>query len=160
MVVNIIHQLKSGLLLIIIIIIIIMASLFSHQSIAKIYKWVDENGKTHYTQSPPPGDTQAEPLKLNTKVDTESAQKQLEDQKNKADDLQTERHKKAEVAQKKKELAAQKEARCQQAKASKASFERPRVNAVNDDGSRRIMGDEERLEGLTKAIKEVKEACD
>ena len=137
-----------------------MAVLYSHESMARVYKWVDENGKTHYTQSPPPGDTQAEQLKLNTKVDTESAQKQLEEQKNKADELQSKRYKKAEIAQKEKELAAKKEARCNQAKASKASFERPRVNAVNDDGSRRIMNEEERLEGLTKAIKEVKEACD
>mgnify|MGYP003624459369 FL=1 len=155
MLVNTRRQLKSGLLLMS----IIMASLFSHQSIAKIYKWVDENGKTHYTQSPPPGDTQSEQIKLNSKVDTESAQKQLEDQKNKADDLQSERHKKSEIAQKEKELAAKKEEWCERAKASKASFERPRVNAVNDDGSRRIMGDEERLEGLIKATKEVRDAC-
>ena len=133
--------------------------LFAQNSIAKMYKWVDEKGNTHYTQSPPPGDIQGEQLNLKSNVDTESAQKKVEDQKNKADELQSERHKKAEIAQKEKELAEQKEARCKQAKASKASFERPRVNAVNEDGSRRIMGDEERLEGLTKAIKEVNEAC-
>ena len=55
--------------------------------------------------------------------------------------------------------AAEKKARCEQAKKSQASFERPRVNAVNEDGSRRVMGEEERLESLEKAKKAVEEAC-
>lgn len=149
-------QLKSGLLAVV----IIFTSLFAGNGIAKMYKWVDENGDTHYTQNPPPGDIQAEELKLKKpKVDSNSALEKLDAQKNKADELQAERHKKAELAQKEKKLAEQKGARCEQAKASKASFERPRVNAVNEDGSRRIMGDEERLEGLKKATNEVSEAC-
>ena len=127
--------------------------------LARMYKWVDEDGNTHYTQSPPPGDIQAEEINPPPEVDTEAAQKQLEAQRKQADKLQTDREKRAELAEKEKKIAAEKEARCQAAKASQASFERPRVNYVDDDGSRRIMGEEERLAGLARAKEQVKEAC-
>ena len=133
--------------------------LWSQHSLARMYKWVDENGRTHYTQSPPPGDIEAKEIKGISKVDTESAQIQLEKQKEKADKLQDERHKRAEKEKKEEEKVAQLKARCEQAKLSQASFERPRVNMVNEDGSRSIMEEKQRLEGLEKAKKEVKEAC-
>ena len=126
---------------------------------AKMYKWVDEDGNTHYTQSPPPGGIQAEELSPPPAVNTESAQKKLESRVKKADELQAERYKKAELEEKQKQIAAEKELRCSSAKASQASFERPRVNMVNEDGSRRIMGEEERLAALEKAEAQVKDAC-
>ena len=33
---------------------IVFLSFLSMTSVAKVYKWVDEHGKTHYTQTPPP----------------------------------------------------------------------------------------------------------
>jgi glutaredoxin len=40
---------------------------FSVPSAADMYKWVDENGKTHYTDSPPPG---KKAKKLDLKINT------------------------------------------------------------------------------------------
>jgi len=34
---------------------LLLASLASGPSLADLYKWVDENGKVHYTDTPPPG---------------------------------------------------------------------------------------------------------
>lgn len=42
-----------------------------------IYKWTDENGQVHYTQTPPP-DRASEQLKGPPKVDTEAARQALE----------------------------------------------------------------------------------
>jgi uncharacterized protein DUF4124 len=138
---------------------IFLVSLYSNDSLARIYKWVDENGKTHYTQSPPPGDTESEQLEYGSKVDTDAAVKEMEDKKQKADNLQSERHKKAELAEKERKIAQQKEERCKQAKASLTSYQRPRVNRVNEDGSREVIGEEERLNSIENAEKQVEEAC-
>ncbi len=37
-------------------ILLLLALALSAPVAAKIYKWVDKDGKTHYTQSPPPKD--------------------------------------------------------------------------------------------------------
>ena len=49
--------------------------LVPQNSIARMYKWVDEDGNTQYTQSPPPGDIESEVIKPPPKVDTEAAEK-------------------------------------------------------------------------------------
>ena len=127
---------------------------------AKMYKWIDENGNTHYTQTPPSGDIQAIEISPPPRVDTSEAQKKLESQIEQADKYQSDRYKQLELEEKEQKLAADKEARCMSARASQASFERPRVNYVNEDGSRRIMEEEERLASLEKAKAQVKEACE
>lgn len=150
---------KSGQFIGVVIVVSMAMIAISNDSVARIYKWVDDNGKTHYTQSPPPGDIEAEEINISTKVDVESAQKELESQKEKADKLQAERQKQAEQDKKEKEKIAKQEARCKQAKLSLASYERPRVNYVDENGNRSVMEEEKRLEGLEKAKKEVSEAC-
>ena len=37
--------------------------LSSQLAVAEMYKWVDDEGNTHYTQSPPPGDVEKEIIK-------------------------------------------------------------------------------------------------
>ena len=43
---------------------LLLAAIMTNTSVlhAVTYKWVDEDGNTHYTQSPPPGDTKAETI--------------------------------------------------------------------------------------------------
>ena len=50
--------------------------LFSFSATAKMYKWVDENGATQYSSTPPVG-ADVQVIKPPPKVDSESAQKQL-----------------------------------------------------------------------------------
>ncbi|HKK16999.1 MAG TPA: DUF4124 domain-containing protein, partial [Gammaproteobacteria bacterium] len=52
---------------------ILLALLVSSNALAAMYKWVDENGEVHYTQTPPPGDIQAETIKPPPDVNTEKA---------------------------------------------------------------------------------------
>ena len=128
-------------------------------SLATAYKWVDEDGNTHYTQTPPPGDTPGEAINRPPRVDTEAAQGEIRALTERADKLQAARTEKAEQRQKKLAQEAERQARCQQARASRASYERPRVNEVMADGSRRVMGEEERQAGLRRAKDSVSQFC-
>ena len=128
-------------------------------SLATAYKWVDEDGNTHYTQTPPPGDTPGEAINRPPKVDTEAARSAIESLTERADKLQAERAEKAEQRQKKLAQEAERETLCQQARTSQASYERPRVNEVMADGSRRAMGEEERQAGLARAKDLVSKFC-
>ena len=129
-------------------------------SLATAYKWVDEDGNTHYTQTPPPGDTPSEAINRPLpKVDTEAAQSEIKSLTERANKLQAERDEKAEKRQKKIAQEAERATLCQQARTSQASYERPRVNEVMADGSRRIMGEEERQAGLARAKNLVSRFC-
>lgn len=128
-------------------------------SLATAYKWVDEDGNTHYTQTPPPGDTPGEAINRPPRVDTEAAQGEIKALTERADKLQAERAEKAEKRQKKLAQEAERATLCQQARASQASYERPRVNEVMADGSRRVMGEEERQAGLARAGTLVSKFC-
>lgn len=128
-------------------------------SLATAYKWVDEDGNTHYTQTPPPGDTPGEAINRPPRVDTEAAQGEIKALTERADKLQAARTEKAEQRQRKLAQEAERQARCQQARASQASYERPRVNEVMADGSRRVMGEEERQAGLARAKDSVSQFC-
>ena len=137
---------------------ILMACPLQH-SLATAYKWVDEDGNTHYTQTPPPGDTPGEAINRPPRVDTEAAQGKIKALTERADKLQAERVEKAEQRQKKLAQEAERATLCQQARASQASYERPRVNEVMADGSRRAMGEEERQAGLARAKTLVSKFC-
>ena len=128
-------------------------------SLATAYKWVDEDGNTHYTQTPPPGDTPGEAINRPPRVDTEAAQGTIKALTERADKLQAERAEKAEQRQKKLAQETERATLCQQARASRASYERPRVNEVMADGSRRVMGEEERQAGLARAKALVSKFC-
>jgi len=132
---------------------------FFINSQAEMYKWVDEQGNTHYTQSPPPGDINAEAIKPPPKVDTDGASKTLEQQKKTVNDLREKRITTAEEKQKAEEEAAEKESKCQQAKARLASYQRPRVNLKNPDGTLRVVAEEERQAEIKKSQEYVNKAC-
>lgn len=128
-------------------------------TLATAYKWVDEDGNTHYTQTPPPGDTPGEAINRPPKVDTEAARSAIKSLTERADKLQAERAEKAEQRRQQLAQEAEQATLCQQARASRASYERPRVNEVMADGSRRAMGEEERQAGLARARNLVSRFC-
>ena len=129
-------------------------------SLAMAYKWVDEDGNTHYTQTPPPGGTPSEAINRPLpKVDTKAAQSEIKSLTERANKLQAERDEKAEQRRQQLAQEAERATLCQQARTSQASYERPRVNEVMADGSRRAMGEEERQAGLARAKDLVSKFC-
>lgn len=136
----------------------ILLFLFSMNCFAAMYKWVDADGNVHYTQSPPTG-VESETIKPPPEVDTDNAIKQLEDQKKRADQYLEDKHKQKEEGQQAGAELAQKKALCEQAKARVASYERPRVNIVAEDGTRTRAPEETRLEELKKSKEDVDKYC-
>ncbi len=126
---------------------------------AGMYKWVDEEGNTHYTQSPPPDDIEAETIKPPPKVDTEGAVESLEKLEKKQEMTQKQRTREEEQEQEAEKTAAEIQQECNAAKHRLASYQRPRVNKVLPDGTRVIIPEEERQAEIQKSEELVKKAC-
>ena len=127
---------------------------------AAIYKWVDENGNVQYTETPPPADVKAETIQPPPQtVDTETATKQLTEQERQFEELRKQRlEQKGEGAKEAADLALQ-EKNCQMAQDRLASYARPRVKFVQEDGTRVTATEEERQEQIKKSEDLIKEFC-
>ncbi|GJM17707.1 MAG: hypothetical protein DHS20C13_30340 [Thermodesulfobacteriota bacterium] len=132
---------------------------FSSALTAKMYKWVDAKGNTHYTQSPPPDGVEGETITPPGKVDVEAAQKSLDQQRNKADSYAQERKEQSEEKAKQKAEMERKNKNCEISRSNVAKLERPRVTDEDDQGELYSVPEEERLERLKKAREQVKEHC-
>lgn len=137
----------------------ILLFLLSMNCFAVMYKWVDADGNVQYTQSPPPEGVESATIKPPPAVDTGNAIKQLENQKQRADQYLEDQDKQKEEKQTAGTELAQKKALCEQAKARVASYERPRVNIVAEDGTRTRAPEETRLEELKKSKEDVDKYC-
>lgn len=134
-------------------------SAFSSVSIAEMYKWVDEEGNTHYTQSPPPAGIKGSTIKPPSKVDSEHASKQLENRQKYVDDARANRHKLTDKKDEDRQSAEKSQAKCEQARARLASYQRPRVNLVDKDGNPNRATEEQRQAEIAKSRKLVSELC-
>ena len=138
---------------------IVFGILFSFGADAAMYKWTDEDGNTHYTESPPPEGIEGSTISPPPKVDVESAQKALEKQQKKVESYSEAREKRAEEqAKKEAELELDKK-NCEIARSNAASLERPRVNLQDEQGNVYKAPEEERLEKLQKAREDVTKYC-
>ena len=121
---------------------------------AAVYQWVDENGVTVYSQTPPlSGDAR----KITTQSVPENtvAKSKLHELRQKADDLREDRMLKKEDKAKEREEALRKKSNCEAA----------RQNLTNLQGlGRRLYGgkrltEEERQQKIEEAQKQIKENC-
>ena len=140
-------------------IIFIISFLFPLNCMAVMYKWVDEQGNTHYSQTPPNSDVEVKTIKPPPKVDTEAASKALEEQNKKVSELREKRLAEAEEQEKTDSEKAEKDKNCQQAKDRLASYQRPRVNLENSDGTIRTVSEEERQAEIKKSKEYIEKAC-
>lgn len=140
---------------------LLLAAIFSISAAvqAEMYKWVDADGNTHYTQSPPPPGIEGKTLKSPSKVNKDLADKQAESRQKYVDDARKKRNEVADKQKKETETAAAKKAKCDQAKSRLATYERPRVNLVDEDGKRTRATEERRQAELAKSRKLVAELC-
>ena len=130
-------------------------------SIAEMYKWVDENGNTHYSQSPPvSSDVNVETIAPLPPVDTSNAQQDLQQTVEKAKSLREERLVAKENKEKEENDKQQLKERCQQLKERLYSLQvRPRANKKDAEGNLVRMTEDERQEDITKTKTEIKEKC-
>ncbi len=126
---------------------------------AEMYKWIDAQGVTHYSQQKPPAGVDVSAVKAPPRVDTESAVRALEQkqqqfkERGEAEDL------KAAAAKKSQQEVALKKSNCEKAKARVTSMQRPRVNTVDAQGNSVRLGEDERQKRLEEAQKAAREHC-
>ncbi|MBF8270534.1 MAG: DUF4124 protein [Gammaproteobacteria bacterium] len=99
-------------------------------SAAEFYKWVDEDGNTVYSRTPPPGEIKADIVKAQVKADTETAAKALQDDVKRADELRETRNKKAEEQQLAQEEIALREENCRRSRTRLASYSVPQGRII------------------------------
>lgn len=128
-------------------------------SFAAMYKWVDAEGNVQYTQSPPPPGVEGETIQPPPSVDTDKAVEGLQDQQQRADEYLQNRQQQKQESGEKEQDQAQKDKLCEQAKARLASYERPRVNYVDADGTRKRASEEERQAEIKKSQEYIDKYC-
>ena len=126
---------------------------------AGLYKWVDADGHTHYSEFPPAGQ-QAEELKPPPPVDTNAAVEALKAQK---DALQRQREtadKAAQEAAKKQAEADQKKKQCESARRELDRLQNAqRIYTTDKDNNRVRLGEDQRQEQIKKTEKSIKHNC-
>lgn len=131
-------------------------------SMAKVYKWTDENGQLHYSDKPPKDITSEEVQNLPTKKHSPSEQSQTDldhyREQMKTDTTQTEAAKEKEAQRKHtQELDAQE---CEKAKARHEkliTFNRIRMEDKN--GELHYLTPEQKEEEIQKSNTTIKEFC-
>jgi len=131
------------------------------QGVAKTYKWVDDNGVTQYTATPPPaGDYKTIKDPAKPAVDPVKAQGELEERLKAFNKRQDEQSKEKAEATKKAEETATAKKNCEQAKKNLDVLQnRVRIRYTEKDGSLRFLGKEERKANIKRANEAIKSYC-
>lgn len=128
----------------------------------EIYKWVDEDGVTHYSQEPPPsGD--ATPVGVDAPPDeeVERERREMEETGERLEAQREERREAEEQAQKDAGEREQREQRCADMRSSlKKLTENRRLLVPDGEGDVRRMPEEERQERVAERRRQIEEKCD
>ena len=141
---------------------IITGNTISTNANAELYKWVDEDGNTHYSQSPPNTDASIEvtTIKPPPKIDASKSIKEQEERRKKLDDLVKNRKEKAEAESKEKEKLTLKEDNCKKARAKLGNNQNTgRIRAVDEEGNIVRATEEERQRRIKDAQEKVDKWC-
>ena len=129
---------------------------------ARMFKWVDADGNTHYTQTPPPEGIAKEDLNLpaSAKLDNTEAVKAFEDQQNKKQELAGENEKEQKLQDRSAEHTALKKENCRKARAKLENVQNTgRIRAVDEYGNIVRASEEERQRRITEAQENIKKWC-
>jgi hypothetical protein len=147
-------QKNSGILF------LFLGCIFSSIVYAEMYKWVDDEGNTYYSQSPPVDET-AEVIEPPPKIDTDSARDKLEKRREAfklADEAEA---KSEEEAQKKAEEEAIRKENCRISKSRLDSLQNSRrIRAVDEEGNITRATEEEHQSRIDKVKENIQKYCD
>lgn len=134
---------------------LILTALPLHAS-AKVYQWIDEDGKTVYSQTPPPSGSVRE-INTSPTVSTQSgsAQRKMDNLRQRAKDLQEDRELAKEKKAQQKEEQARKKKNCQIARDKHSKLQGLGRRLYN--GKR--LTEEERQQLMLEAQEKIKEYC-
>ena len=146
------------------IIVLAAALAFAPVALAQLYKYVDKDGKTVYSDQPPVNidskqlnaPARSAPAAAAAAAPVKSAVERDKDLENSREESR-ERQKKAADAEKK---SAEAEARCSQSKSAYATYaDGGRILKYNDKGEREYLGDAEIEQERARTRREMDEAC-
>ncbi len=131
-------------------------------AVSGVYRWVDENGKTHYGDRPPVAE-QAEEIKQKQASPPDSSPSQndsAETRQRLLERYQQEREEKQEAARKKREEAEKQKRLCERARKQLKYYESyPLLYEKLPDGERRYFSAEEKDQELKKLREAVQQWC-
>ncbi len=142
-------------------IVLVLACAVAPLAAAALYKYVDKDGKTVYSDTPPPG-VDAKPLNVIPSTGSgggaaSKAAVSLDKELEKGRALEKDREKKKETEEKNAKIAEQ---RCEQAKDNLRTYtDGGRLFRYNAKGEREFLSDEEIEAARVKAQKDVDESC-
>ena len=129
----------------------------------EFYKWVDENGVTHYTQTPPKGISTEKIRASGTKVNQDEAakaRKRLDSSRTSFLESAKQRKVTEGVAEEEKEEALKVAKYCEDARNNlKVLNEHARIKEKGTDGEYKVLSEEEKQSRVAKNQKHVKEFC-
>lgn len=127
---------------------------------AQLYKYVDKNGKTVYSDSPPP-DTDSKQIRVQTSAPSDAPSGKTSVQKDKdAEKGRKEAAKRADKDAKDAERQAKIQERCNYLKSDLATYEGGvRLKRTNEKGEQEFMTDEQIEAAKAKTRAAMEEAC-
>jgi hypothetical protein len=130
-------------------------------AMAKLYKWVDENGVTQYTQTPPPkGDFSQVKPPPKPAVDPQQAQSEMEKRLEAFQQRRDDAAKSKTEADKQAAEQSEKAVKCEKARKNLAFLEsHPRIRTTDKGGNATLLPEEKRQEKIKQANDAIKEYC-
>jgi len=124
----------------------------------QLYKYVDKDGKTVYSDQPPP-DVDSKQLRVSTGA-ASAPQKSAVERMKESDKARKDVADKSSKAGEEAEKQAQAEQRCQAARSNLQIYtDGGRIQRINAQGERELMNDEELEAATARARRDVEEAC-
>jgi hypothetical protein len=124
----------------------------------QLYKYVDKDGKTVYSDQPPP-DVDSKQLRVST-GSASAPQKSAVERMKEGDKARKDVADKGTKAGDEAEKQAQAEQRCQAARSNLQIYtDGGRIQRINAQGERELMNDEELEAATVRARRDVEEAC-
>lgn len=138
--------------------ILLSAVLCGASASAEIYKWVDENGVTQFSERQPETEAPVATVEIDSSKATDTRETWQEREAAFAERAETASKAAAERAKAEAEAAA-KRANCEAARKRATSLQRPRINEVKEDGTRVRIGEDQRQAEIKKANEAIAEFC-
>lgn len=136
------------------------ATVLSQPVSAEMYKWVDADGQTHFTQEPPPPGVEGQAVKPPPPPASPDLRKDTTQKwETYVKDANQQRDKAAEAEKKAEADKAFMEENCRRAKISVESYSVPHALIQEPDGSRKRITEDERQQGLKEAQDRVDKYC-
>ena len=128
----------------------------------KVFKWIDEDGNTHYGDSVPAATATAEEIHLpSTPAVDPDVNTRAERTERMLDAFQQERKEKKESKEAAHDAQAQRAVECDKAKERLFKYENSAfLYTTDENGDRAILGDEEHAKAIAKARAEVEKWCE